>query len=74
MSPLTSLIAGGYDAIYLLVIDSESVMSKVEGVFLRWSEMSVCPLSASQSDGGLKNESVEHVRGLREALSRCGMS
>lgn len=40
----------------------------VEKVWSGWTEMSVCPLSARQSDGGLQRESMEDVRGLKERL------
>ncbi|ORY26808.1 hypothetical protein BCR39DRAFT_540302 [Naematelia encephala] len=62
--------AGGYDAIFLLVIDQPGVIQAVEDIWASWTEMSVCPLLASQSDGGLRLESLEAVRGLKEALER----
>ncbi|KAL7420108.1 phosphomevalonate kinase [Cryptotrichosporon argae] len=63
--------AGGYDALFLLVIDAPAVEAAVESVWAGWTEMSVCPLSARQSDGGLQRETVEHVRGLQKALARA---
>ncbi|WWC92561.1 phosphomevalonate kinase [Kwoniella dendrophila CBS 6074] len=62
--------AGGYDALFLLIIDSPSVLSKVDNLWLEWKEMSVCPLLAKQSDGGLRVEDLKSVPGLKEALER----
>ncbi|WWD20903.1 phosphomevalonate kinase [Kwoniella shandongensis] len=62
--------AGGYDAIFLLTIDSPDVISAVDDLWSSWTEMSVCPLLAKQSDGGLRIESLEDVKGLKEALTR----
>lgn len=61
--------AGGYDAIVLLVIDSPHVVDAVERTWAEWREMSVCPLSAMQSDGGIQLERLEGVKGLEERLS-----
>ncbi|ORX40912.1 ribosomal protein S5 domain 2-type protein [Kockovaella imperatae] len=61
--------AGGFDAIFLLLIDSTSVIEAVEHVWSTYKEMSVCPLSARQSDGGLKVESLS-IPGLYDAMSR----
>lgn len=60
--------AGGYDALVLLVVDSPEVVAGVEGVWSNWTEMSVCPLSAKQSDGGIQVETLEGVHGLKERL------
>ncbi|WRT70940.1 phosphomevalonate kinase [Kwoniella shivajii] len=62
--------AGGYDALYLLVIDTPSVASRVDDLWSGWKEMSVCPLLARQSDEGLRIEKLDQVRGLKEALKR----
>ncbi|KAK8850738.1 phosphomevalonate kinase [Kwoniella newhampshirensis] len=62
--------AGGYDAIFLLTVDTPAVISAVDDLWSTWTEMSVCPLMAKQSDGGLKVERVENVKGLEEALAR----
>ncbi|KAK4688307.1 hypothetical protein P7C73_g1794, partial [Tremellales sp. Uapishka_1] len=64
--------AGGFDAIFLLVIDSEenTALGAIEALWQGWTEMSVCPLMARQSDGGLQIETVEGVRGLGDALAR----
>ncbi|KAK1923300.1 ribosomal protein S5 domain 2-type protein [Papiliotrema laurentii] len=61
--------AGGYDAIVLLVIDAPHVVAAVERTWAEWREMSVCPLSAMQSDGGIQLERLEGVKGLKERLS-----
>ena len=63
-------VAGGYDAIFLLIIDRPSVLTAVEQVWSTWTELSVCPLSARQSDGGLRLERMDNVVGLKEALTR----
>ncbi|WVW80725.1 phosphomevalonate kinase [Kwoniella bestiolae CBS 10118] len=60
--------AGGYDALFLLIIDTPSVTSRVDKLWSEWTEMSVCPLLARQSDGGLKVERLSDVKGLAEAL------
>ncbi|WVQ63430.1 phosphomevalonate kinase [Kwoniella botswanensis] len=62
--------AGGYDALFLLIVDTPSVVSRVDKLWSGWKEMSVCPLLAKQSDGGLKVEELDAVKGLKEALSR----
>lgn len=60
--------AGGYDAIVLLVIDTPEVVARVEEVWSGWTEMSVCPLSARQSDGGIQSETLDSVPGLKQRL------
>ncbi|WWC64941.1 phosphomevalonate kinase [Kwoniella dejecticola CBS 10117] len=62
--------AGGFDALFLLIIDDPSVIARVDGLWSSWKEMSVCPLLARQSDGGLRVENVGEVAGLRAALTR----
>jgi len=62
--------AGGYDAIFLLIIDHPAVIQKVDELWSAWEEMSVCPLLARQSDGGLRLEEMGSVLGLRGALDR----
>jgi len=42
----------------------------VERVWKAWTEMSVKPLKAGNSDGGLRSETVDGVEGLKEALER----
>jgi phosphomevalonate kinase len=72
------LTAGGFDAIWVLVIDLPSISPAasasspaegVEKVWLSWKEMSVCPLSArAELAGGLRIEEVKAVEGLESAL------
>ncbi|WWC72827.1 phosphomevalonate kinase [Kwoniella pini CBS 10737] len=62
--------AGGYDALFLLIVDSPSVVARVDDLWSNWQEMSVCPLLAKQSDGGLRVEDVNAVKGLEQALTR----
>lgn len=64
--------AGGFDAIFLLVVGEPRVVSAVERVWEGWTELGVCPLMARQSDGGLRREILDGVRGLREAVERVG--
>ncbi|TXT13320.1 hypothetical protein VHUM_00687 [Vanrija humicola] len=63
--------AGGYDAIWVLCVDDGAVINAVEDVWASWTEMSVSPLSARQSDGGLQVEDEAAVRGLADALKRA---
>lgn len=74
-------LAGGYDAIWLLIIDTKSqgeelamsseVGRKVEELWSGWKEMNVSPLGASESrTGGARIEKIDSVEGLREALKR----
>lgn len=60
--------AGGYDAIVLLVVDAPEVVTRVEQVWSGWTEMSVCPLTARQSNGGIQSEVLDAVPGLRDRL------
>ncbi|KAK6906490.1 phosphomevalonate kinase [Kwoniella mangroviensis CBS 8507] len=62
--------AGGYDALFLLIVDTPSVVSRVDNLWSGWKEMSVCPLLAKQSDDGLRLEELIAVKGLKEALGR----
>ena len=64
--------AGGYDATFLLVVDRPEVVQAVEDVWAKWEEMSVCPLMARQSDGGLRTEELERVEGLQDAMETIG--
>lgn len=61
--------AGGFDALFLLVIDTAQVLDAVQDLWEGWTEMSVCPLSARQSDGGLVKVDLGQVRGLREGIA-----
>jgi len=68
--PFVPFAAGGFDAIWVLVIDLPSTplptpADQVEKVWVGWKETSVCPLSArAEKMGGLKIESVGSVKGL----------
>ena len=73
-----SFLAGGYDAIWLLVIESPSeeeanaaIVSAVEKVWLGWKEMNVSPLAAVESrESGAREESVASVLGLGALITR----
>lgn len=66
--------AGGYDAIWLLVIDlghpaPRSPVSAVEQVWQDWKEMNVSPLTAQESDvRGMRVEEFDKVPGLLKAV------
>jgi len=68
--------AGGYDAIWLLVIDSHPTGSTapvalVEDVWSKWTELNVSPLHAIESrGGGLRAERIEDIRGLSDVLNK----
>ena len=71
------MVAGGYDAIWLLVTDVQSecpgstVVKKVEDLWANWKEMDVSPLGAGESrTGGARVENAEVVSSLMEALAR----
>jgi phosphomevalonate kinase len=68
--------AGGFDAIFLLVIDRATTSTehgqngkKVEDLWRAWKEMDVGPLLARQSASGLRLEDYKTVPGLSEVLS-----
>jgi phosphomevalonate kinase len=64
-------LAGGYDAVWFLVVDDDSIANGVQDVWSAWTEMSVSPLSSKQSDGGLVLlGSADEVPGLAAALTR----
>lgn len=65
---LADSIAGGFDALYLLIIDQPQVLADVEDLWENWAEMSVCPLMARQSDGGLISVKSGEVRGLKQGI------
>jgi len=46
--------AGGFDAIFLLVVDRPDVVQGVRACWQAWSEMDVGPLLCKQSDGGFE--------------------
>ncbi|CUA66898.1 phosphomevalonate kinase [Rhizoctonia solani] len=67
--------AGGYDAIWLLVLQPQdealacSVVSSVEKLWQGWTGMSVSPLLATESlERGARKESIEGIPGLDAAL------
>ncbi|CAE6430463.1 unnamed protein product [Rhizoctonia solani] len=67
--------AGGYDAIWLLVLQPQdktlasSIVSSVEELWQNWTGMSVSPLLATESlERGARKESLQDVPGLEAAL------
>jgi hypothetical protein len=65
-----SHIAGGYDALWVLVLDPENAGEKpsdrVEQVWASWKKLDVSPLLAEESHtGGCRLEDVEKVPGLQ---------
>ncbi|CAE6493864.1 unnamed protein product [Rhizoctonia solani] len=67
--------AGGYDAIWLLVLQPQdkelasSVVASVEKLWQRWTELSVSPLLATESlERGARKELLQDVLGLEAAL------
>jgi phosphomevalonate kinase len=70
----TILLAGGYDAVWVFVLDpctkdKETPLQRVESVWEKWKALDVSPLQASEShEKGLKSERVVGVPGLREAM------
>jgi phosphomevalonate kinase len=76
LSPLTrECIAGGYDAIWLIVTDptdcspEEKPVARVESVWTTWTELSVTPLAAVESAAkGARVEVLEEVPGLKDAI------
>ncbi len=71
---LPTLTAGGYDALFLLIIEPSSTpvnaISTIESIWGGWKELSLCPLSCSADKGGLKLESIDEVDGLKEVLEK----
>ena len=67
--------AGGYDAVWVLVIDppntseGELPLTRVESVWASWTKLDVSPLSAKESlEKGIRLERAEDVPGLKEIL------
>lgn len=63
--------AGGYDAIWLLVIEIEGApsVSRVENIWRNWTELNVSPLSAVESQAqGVQIEELDNIRGLKDVL------
>lgn len=70
------ILAGGYDAIWLLVLQPQdaalasSIVESVENLWQSWTELSVSPLLATESlEGGARKESIADVPGLKAALN-----
>lgn len=68
-------LAGGYDAIWLLVLEGQSGDGKspsdlVQDTWSSWTELSVSPLSAVESrGGGVRLEELAAVSGLQDILN-----
>lgn len=67
------LLAGGYDAIWVLAFDpvdcreADLPSSRVEALWSGWKALDVSPLSASESAAkGVRVETLEGVPGLKE--------
>ncbi|KAK7062927.1 phosphomevalonate kinase [Paramarasmius palmivorus] len=61
--------AGGYDAIYLLVLDTPSVVQGVDNLWAGYEELGVSPLNAVESKRkGVRVEVLDAVKGLGEAI------
>ena len=65
--------AGGYDAIWVLVLDppdEKGPQERIEQVWASWEGLDVSPLSATESfDQGLRLERAEDVPGLVDVLT-----
>jgi phosphomevalonate kinase len=71
--------AGGYDAVWVLVINptskyqvegDEKPSARVEKVWQEWTKLDVSPLLAEESmEGGARLEDVDAVPGLKAAIS-----
>ena len=71
-------LAGGYDAIWVLVLDppggpdAEKPLHRVEQVWAHWKALDVSPLSATESfEKGIRLEKLEDIPGLKEVFSTC---
>jgi phosphomevalonate kinase len=71
-----SQIAGGYDAIWLLVCDpiscepDQTPLERVERIWSNYKELSVSPLSSKESLAkGIRLESIDDIPGFAAALS-----
>jgi hypothetical protein len=74
---VSSVVAGGYDAIYVLVVDppdstpadGPSIAEQVRLLWSNWKSLSVSPLQSRAEGGGLRYyDSVTQVRGLERSL------
>lgn len=70
-----TLIAGGYDAIWVLVCDPESCnpdqspLERVEHIWNNYKDSNVSPLSSKESLAkGIRLESVDDIPGLKNLL------
>ena len=68
-------LAGGYDAIWLLVFDpaecpqNELPSTRIQGVWQNWKGLSVSPLLATEStEKGARVEDVNAIPGLSQAV------
>lgn len=73
------VLAGGYDAVWLLVFDpkdcpqTELPSTRVEGVWSHYTDLSVSPLLASESVAkGVRVENLEVIPGLKEIINVRG--
>jgi len=65
-------VAGGFDAIYLLIVElpNTKVLERVQSFWASYTEISVSPLSCVADNGGLQHHStLVDVAGLSETLS-----
>ncbi|KAI3604033.1 phosphomevalonate kinase [Moniliophthora roreri] len=61
--------AGGYDAVWLLVFDTSSVVEGIDQLWAGYTELSVSPLSAAESKAkGVRVERLSDIKGLEEAV------
>ena len=71
-------LAGGYDAIWLLVLEdptplagTPNAIDEVEAIWSSWTALSVSPLSATESIAkGIRLERLQDVPGLEDVLSK----
>lgn len=77
LTEVSSVVAGGYDAIYVLVVDTPdstpadgpSTAEQVRLLWSNWKALSVSPLQSRAEEGGLRYyDSVTQVRGLERSL------
>lgn len=73
----SSVVAGGYDAIYVLAVDmpgstpadGPSTAEQVRLLWSNWKSLSVSPLQSRAEEGGLRYyDGVTQVRGLERSL------
>jgi phosphomevalonate kinase len=62
--------AGGYDALWLLVVDAGDVINRIEGIWQRYTRMNVSPLMANESrEKGVRVEDANAIEGLAETIA-----